>query len=257
VHEYAARRSAALTRLLPPASRWTEAITLDATARFYKLAGVLYAPNEELCDLLHAKTGKPCLVMRRGVDTELFTPAHRTRSDNDGTVVLGYVGRLSVEKNIALLPQIERELRMAGVENTRFVIVGHGGEEAALRASLPTATFPGVLRGKDLATAYANMDLFVFPSETDTFGNVVLEALASGMPAVVTTGGGPKFIVREGVTGFARTPSQMGKVVRMLAEDASLRKEMGEAARAYALTCRWDAIFEDVYAGYAELPKRR
>ena len=193
VHEYAARRSAWLSRMLPAAGRWIEAGTLAATARFYRLAKVLYAPNEELCDLLLEKTGRPCNVMRRGVDTQLFTPARRTRTGDDGTIVLGYVGRLSVEKNVAMLPEIERALQAAGVTNTCFLIVGHGDEEAALRASLSQAYFMGVQRGEELAQSYADMDLFVFPSETDTFGNVVLEALASGVPAAVTTGGGPKF----------------------------------------------------------------
>ena len=88
-----------------------------------------------------------------------------------------------------------------GVEDYRFLIVGHGGDEAWLRERLHRAEFTGVLRGEELARAYANMDLFVFPSHTDTFGNVVLEALASGVPAIVTPDGGPKTIVRDGETG--------------------------------------------------------
>ena len=88
-----------------------------------------------------------------------------------------------------------------GVTNFRFVIVGHGGDEAWLREHLPGAEFTGVLRGEALATAYANMDLFVFPSHTDTFGNVVLEALASGVPAIVTPDGGPRTIIGNSKTG--------------------------------------------------------
>jgi glycosyltransferase involved in cell wall biosynthesis len=250
VHEYAARRSAAVGRLIPGASEWIERGSLAATAKFYQTAKVLYAPNEELCALLEQRTGRPCHVMRRGVDTQLFTPARRTRAADDGVVVLGYVGRLSVEKNIAMLPRIERELRAAGIENTKFVIVGHGGDEPELRTLLPTAEFAGVLRGEALATAYANMDVFVFPSATDTFGNVVLEALASGVPAVVTTGGGPKFIVRDGMTGFVGTTEEMTASVGVLVEDAGGRERMSGAARAYALSCRWDGIFDGVYAGY-------
>jgi phosphatidylinositol alpha 1,6-mannosyltransferase len=247
VHEYAGRRSA---KFGARAAGWIEDSALAATTGFYRLASVLYAPNEELCTLLQERTQRPCHVMRRGVDTSLFTPAKRTPPRDDGTVVLGYVGRLSVEKNIAMLPRIEAELREFGITNTKFVIVGHGGDEASLRASLPTAEFAGVLRGEALAAAYADMDIFVFPSDTDTFGNVVLEALASGIPAVVTTGGGPKFIVREGVTGFARTPSQMLGPIAQLVRDASLRHTMSTAAREYALGCRWDAIFDEVYARY-------
>ena len=85
------------------------------TSQFYKLAKVLFAPNEELCRMLERTTGRPCFLMQRGVDTEWFSPAHRTRARDDTTIVLGYVGRLSVEKNVALLPRVERELAAMGV----------------------------------------------------------------------------------------------------------------------------------------------
>jgi glycosyltransferase involved in cell wall biosynthesis len=137
-----------------------------------------------------------------------------------------------------------------GVGGVRFLIVGHGSEEAALRRDLKEAEFAGVLRGVGLAEAYANMDVLVFPSHTDTFGNVVLEALASGVPAVVTPDGGPKFIVRDGETGFVTDDDQFVKAVAKLVRDRSRLQEMRVRARAYALGCSWDAVFERVYAGY-------
>ncbi len=112
--------------------------------------------------------------MPRGVDAELFHPAKRQRSPGDNEQILGFVGRLSVEKNVALLAQVQQELERVGNSNFRFLIVGHGAEESWLRERLPQAEFAGVLHGEELAAAYANMDLFVFPSHTDTFGNVVL-----------------------------------------------------------------------------------
>ena len=136
---------------------------------------------------------------------------------------------------------------MGGV---RFLIVGHGSEEASLRANLHHADFAGVLRGADLARAYANMDLLVFPSHTDTFGNVVLEALASGVPAIVTPDGGPKFIVREGATGFVAEDNAFASAIAMLARDRTLLAKMRASAREHALTCSWDAVFDRVYAGY-------
>ena len=108
--------------------------------------------------------------------------------------MLGFCGRLSIEKNVALLARVRTELIAKGITDFRFLIIGHGKEEGWLRQHLPNAEFTGVLRGKDLARAYANMDLFVFPSHTDTFGNVVLEALASGVPAIVTPDGGPRYM---------------------------------------------------------------
>ena len=249
VHEYAARR---MGWMGPRAGSAVEAAALAATARFYRLARVLLAPNEELCGMLEAKTGRPCRLMRRGVDTALFDPARRVRGD-DGTVVLGYVGRLSVEKNVLLLVEVQRVLRAIGVANTRFRLVGHGSEETALRAALPDAEFCGVLKGEALAEAYAGMDVFVFPSETDTFGNVVLEALSSGVPCVVTRGGGPKFIVRDGVTGTMCAPGEFAGAVAALVRSPERLGTMRLAAREDALGYSWDAVFEGVYRGYREV----
>ncbi len=254
VHEYAAWRAAWLGRLIPASARWIEAAALSATARFYRLARVIYAPNEELCDLLRRKTGRACHVMQRGVDAALFSPAKRTRTGGDDTIVLGYVGRLSVEKNVALLPRIEHALQAAGVANACFLIVGHGDEEARLRQQLQGAYFMGVQRGEALAQSYADMDLFVFPSETDTFGNVVLEAMASGVPCAVTIGGGPKFIVEDGVTGIVRPAGELPAVICDLVRDEAGLRTMGRAAREYALTCQWDTIFDDVHANYPTPP---
>jgi glycosyltransferase involved in cell wall biosynthesis len=263
VHEYAARRMVWLTKRLGGSrglavERGVEAAALGATSQFYKLAKVLYAPNDELCRMLERSTGRPCYLMQRGVDTGVFSPARRTRDMGDDAVVLGYVGRLSVEKNVALLVQVERELAAMGVEGVRFLIVGHGSEEAALRTELTQADFPGVLRGIALAEAYANMDVLVFPSHTDTFGNVVLEALASGVPAVVTPDGGPKYIVHDGDTGFVTTDDQFARAIAELVQDRARLRAMRAEAREYALGCSWDAVFEQVYAGYAAaLPDAR
>jgi phosphatidylinositol alpha 1,6-mannosyltransferase len=255
LHEYAARRMGWLTGRMSESrgaviEDGVQAGSLWVTSQFYKLAKVLFAPNDELCRMLNKTTGRPCFLMQRGVDTEWFSPSHRTREVGDRTVVLGYVGRLSVEKNVALLARLERELVAMGVSGVRFLIVGHGSEEASLRRDLKEAEFAGVLRGSALAQAYANMDVLVFPSHTDTFGNVVLEALASGVPAVVTPDGGPKFIVREGETGFVTDDDRFAEAVAELVQDRVRLEEMRLRARDYALGCSWDAVFDRVYAGY-------
>ncbi len=252
VHEYAARRMRWLERRVPAAGAAMERATLGAASSFYRLAKVLFAPNEELCTMLHDRTGKRCHLMQRGVDTALFDPARRHRPTDDGTIVLGYVGRLSIEKNVLRLVDVQRQLRAMGVMHTRLCFVGHGSEEAALRAALPDAEFPGVLRGEALAQAYAGMDLFVFPSETDTFGNVVLEALSSGVPAVVTKGGGPKFIVRDGETGVVRAPVAFAEAIASMILDTDRLAAMRAAARSYALQCSWEEVFKRVYAAYEQ-----
>ncbi len=256
VHEYLAWRSATwIANMLSPeriahVEQTVEDWTLAVAAKFYSIAQVLYAPNPELCALLEKATGRKCFLMPRGVDTELFTPARRRRKAGDDAQLLGFVGRLSIEKNITLLAQIHDELLERGITNFRFLIIGHGAEEQWLRERMPQAEFTGVLRGDALSEAYANMDLLVFPSHTDTFGNVVLEALASGVPAIVTPDGGPKTIVSEGVTGRIVRDEDFTKAVAGIVGDEELHQRMREAAREYSLTMSWEAVFEGVYAGY-------
>ncbi len=266
VHEYAARRAEWFLRLLPKeqsaaTGQKIEDLTLATVGRFYSIAKILFAPNPDLYALLERITGRPCHLMPRGVDAELFNPSKRLRGSDDREYILGFVGRLSIEKNIGLLVEIQKELEQIGMKNFRFVIVGHGGDEAWLREHLPGAEFTGVLCGEALATAYAKMDLFVFPSHTDTFGNVVLEALASGVPAIVTPDGGPRTIIgdsqsgRDGKAGRGETGRivpdvQFATAITELINDPALLAKMRTAARADALTASWDSVFEGIYAAY-------
>jgi len=246
VHEYLARRMHWLPRGL---NRGVERGVLEAAALFYKYPKVLYAPNSELCALLESKTGRPCHLMQRGVETDVFTPAKRSRNAGEVEVVLGYVGRLSVEKNVVLLPRVDAELRQMGVK-AKWVVIGHGDQESMLRAALGDEAMKGVLRGEVLAAAYADMDLLVFPSHTDTFGNVVLEALASGVPAVVTPDGGPAHIVRNGVTGRVVEDEEFALAILGLLANRAKLAEMGRRGRSHALGCSWDAVFERVVGAY-------
>lgn len=271
VHEYAGRRLHWLTRHLHPiyaalVERNVERHSLTAITRFYRLARLLFAPNPDLCALLERRCGRPCHLMQRGVDTALFRPERRSRNTLESLLnprentpeptpkpfILGFVGRLSIEKNVALLPRIQASLRASGILHTRFLIVGHGNLEPMLRQQLTDALYTGVLRGEALAEAYANMDLLVFPSHTDTFGNVVLEALASGVPAVVTPHGGPRHIVRP-ETGYVVEDEAFAPTIAGILNDPIRHRRMRKAARSYALTCSWDAVFEQVYEAYNSL----
>lgn len=259
VHQYAASRASGALRLLPRGRRNAVAAalqeaTLRASAWFYRKARLLFAPNPELCELLSRRTGRPCRLMPRGIDAELFSPARRTAPppEHSRMWTLGYVGRLSVEKNVALLSRIAQALDSTGRRNWRFSVVGQGAEEAALRLALPRAQFHGVLRGEALATAYANMDLFVFPSHTDTFGNVVLEALASGVPALVTNTGGPAHLVRAsaGAGAVARSDDEFAELAGEIMDEPDRHAAMRTRARTYAAGASWDAVFQGVWEGY-------
>src|SRR5262245_30200607 len=255
LHEYAARRLSKAMSFLPVYTRnafaaFAEQQSLCAIQQFYKLGAVLLAPNEELSEMLERSCDRPVTLMRRGVDTELFSPLKRRRRDSFFT--LGYVGRLTPEKNVRILAGVEKQLLSSGCRNFRFVIVGRGSERAWLEQNMQCAHFTGVLNGEALARAYANFDLFIFPSTTDTFGNVVLEAMASGVPAIVSPYGGPKFIITEDVSGVvAKDESEIARAVLALKSHPRRLEQMGQSARQIACRASWESVFEQVFQAYA------
>ena len=187
--------------------------------------------------------------MTRGVDTEMFSPERRTVSDD--VFRIGFVGRLRAEKNVRMLADLERELLARGKTNFKFLIIGEGSERGFLEENLKHAEFPGFLDGVELSEAYANMDLFVFPSKTDAYGNVAQEAFASGVPVIATNIGGPKFLVESGKTGFiAKDLGEfVGYTIRLMDDREELAR-MKKYSREAAMSKSWDAVFESVYDGY-------
>lgn len=261
IHEFGGRRLESMLSFLPSdlttrLGQGAERFSLMASARFYKMAQTLLAPNPELIGMLERRTGRKCFLMKRGVDTSQFQPSKRDRQD--GALLVGYIGRVSPEKNVAELVDVEKALIAAGVMDYRIFVAGHGGLIDWLRENLIRHEIPGVLKGDALARAYANLDIFVFPSETDTFGNVAQEAMASGVPCVVTDKGGPAFIVNDGIDGFvAPKGRRFCDAVVKLATDARLRTRLSAAARETALRASWDRVFDDVYGAYEYTLRRR
>jgi glycosyltransferase involved in cell wall biosynthesis len=254
LHEYLARRLEHTLRLVPQKLRVRiiqklEAETLRGLVRFYKSARFTLAPNQTYVDLLRAKNGRPSYLMHHGVDLTQYSPAPE-RSDAGQPFCIGYVGRLTLEKNVRALAEIDRRLQAAGERNYRFLIVGDGGQQKWLQAHLREAEMPGILRGKDLAAAYNRMDVFVFPSLTDTFGLVILEAMASGVPVILPPETGVRVGVRDGVSGFLS--EDFTASVQSLMHDSSERLAMGRAARQFANANSWDAVFEQLYETYTE-----
>jgi phosphatidylinositol alpha 1,6-mannosyltransferase len=229
-----------------------ESGTFRAMARYYKIPRLLFAPNRELVELLGKATGKPCFLMSHSVNTEIFSPAFRARSDS--TFRIGYVGRLTPEKNVRVLAQVSRDLLARGHRDFRIVFVGEGSEEKWLKENVQHAEFSGVLVGEDLSRVFANMDAFVFPSETDTFGLAVLEALASGVPAVVAPLGGPKYSVEHGKSGYiANSLDEFASFLAILMTQPELHASMRMEARQYALsTNSWEQIFSGIYMKYEQ-----
>jgi glycosyltransferase involved in cell wall biosynthesis len=175
-------------------------------------------------------------ILPRGLDTQLFRPDLRHAdfwpkrgAAADATVLL-YVGRISKEKNLDVIAAAWDRIRRPGLA---LAFVGDGPYLAELRQRLPDALFTGYLSGENLAMAFASADLFVFPSTTDTFGNVIIEAQACGLPCIVSDEGGPKDLVEPGVTGEITKGYDVeafAAAILRLVEDAPLRAQMREAA---------------------------
>jgi glycosyltransferase involved in cell wall biosynthesis len=212
------------------------------------VAHFVAAPNQAMVDLLACRTGRPAFLITHGVDTELFKPERRYRTDR--TFRIGYVGRLTPEKNVRTLANLERKMEMAGATDYRFVLVGNGSERDWLRSHLARAHFTGVLRGTELAAAFANFDAFVFPSQTDTFGLVVLEAMAAGVPVVALPEAGRRAGVVDHVNGLLS--NDFAPSILELMWHPAERLRLGEAARHWACECTWTRAFEDLYRVYDE-----
>jgi glycosyltransferase involved in cell wall biosynthesis len=189
---------------------------------FHNASNGVMVATQSLREELAGKGFTKLMPWSRGVDTVLFRPRD-IRLFGDGPVFL-YVGRVAIEKNIGAF----LDLDLPG----RKVVVGKGPQLDALRAAYPRVTFTGPLFGEQLAEAYASADVFVFPSRTDTYGVVLLEALASGAPIAAYPVTGPKDIVLDGKVGCL-SEDLRDAAMRALTMDQ-------QACRAYALSFGWD-----------------
>jgi glycosyltransferase involved in cell wall biosynthesis len=233
---------------------------------FYREAELCLAPSEAVEQRLRS-LGVPaervCRV-RRGVDLELFQPARRDRGvlarfgvgPGDGPVAL-YVGRLSREKNLEALHRAWAEVHAARPD-ARLLVVGEGPLAGA--AAGPGTIAAGPLFGDELAAVFASADVFAFPSETETFGNVVVEAAASGLPAVVASAGAAHEHVVDGETGLViegRDPRSLARALLALLADPARRERMGRAARAHAAGYDLERAVHATWDLYHALWRRR
>ena len=223
---------------------------------FYGQTDLVYVNSEfyRRCWIDRGIVADKLRIFPRGLDTELFNPALRdsrfwTKRGAKGPVLL-YVGRISKEKDLNLLADVIPALRKKTGAFT-LAIVGEGPYRAELEALLPDAIFTGILNGRELGVAYASADLFVFPSTTDTYGNVVVEAMAAGLPVAVSDIGGPRELVKT---------SQMGRILpardaaawveglaEMLAKPLSAEEHLALARQAGSER-RWDSAFTKFWA---------
>jgi len=235
-----------------------ESVTWRYMHWFYGQLDTVFVNSEEYRESWIRRGFEPekLKILPRGLDTELFHPTRRDPSffekfgATNGQVRLLYVGRVSREKDLDLLGEAFRRLRDEGLSIQLF-IVGHGPYSKEFSKSLPEAVFTGYLTGNHLAAAYASADIFVFPSTTDTFGNVIIEAQASGVPVIVSDSGGPKELVENEHNGLitkSHNLEDLTRAIRELVVDSDRRKRMGDHARESVINRTWPNAFRKFWA---------
>ncbi len=239
-----------------------ETLTWNYMHWFHSQLDLLYVNSEDYrkCWIERGIPAERLRILPRGLDTRLFDPAKRdpsfwaTRGLREGEVGMLFVGRVSKEKNLDVLVAALRRMQQRGAK-VRPLIVGNGPYMAEMQRLLEDGIFTGYLGGEELARAYASADMFVFPSTTDTFGNVILEAQASGIPVIVSDVGGPRDLVAHGVEGMVTRgldADDLATAISRLADDAPLRRKMGAAGRIRVEGRDWAEAFEQFWSASPE-----
>lgn len=228
---------------------WAGAAARRYLRRFHGIARLVQTPSEATAAELRAMGLPRVEVWGRGVDTALFHPARRSESRRQamgasGRVLVLHVGRLAVEKDVDTLVAAFRDAHARLGDAAAFVVAGDGPKAAEVRAALPFAVHRGFLPRPVLAELYADGDLFVFPSPTETCGLVALEAMASGLPVVAARAGGILENLRDGLNGVlvpAGDPAAFATEIARLVRDEDQRRALGQGARGFATGRGWNA----------------
>jgi glycosyltransferase involved in cell wall biosynthesis len=227
---------------------------------FYNQFDRIFVPSASVAWELESHGFKRIELWQRGVNLKDFSRSFRDEKLRESIgaqnkPVLVFVGRLVKEKDLDDLVAANRLLRKKNYDY-KLVIVGDGPMRAELEQKLPDAVFPGFLKGRDLSRWYSSADIFVFPSTTETFGNVILEAFASGLPAIVANKGGVVDLISDGQDGFiakANSPRDLTAKISRLLEDRELLKKMGAAAEKKARFYGWSEVNKRLIRSYEKL----
>lgn len=245
---------------------WIEPVVEALLRRLYRRCDALVAPSESMAQVLRdQRMNYDIDIWSRGVDRDIFDPSHRSlewrRSlgIGDDEVLVGFHSRLVMEKGLDVFSDTIDELRRKGVKH-RTLIVGDGPARPWLETRLPQAVFGGFMAGKDLGKAVASMDVLFFPSTTETFGNVSLEAMASGLPVVAAAATGSQNLVANGRSGRLIRPGavhQFAEALQAYIEDADLRRAHGAAGERRSRDFSWDQINQVVADTYIRLIRQK
>jgi glycosyltransferase involved in cell wall biosynthesis len=226
---------------------------------FHRSFEKLFVPSLETLLQLKKRNFHSLDIWPRGVDCQLFHPRYnqnvvREKYKITKKYILTFVGRLAPEKDIKTLLTIAQSLPVELEEKVQWLIVGDGPLRDELKRNVPkNMLLTGYLKGEELAEVYCSSDLFVFPSPTETFGNVVLEALASSTPVIAANSGGVKNIIQSGLTGYLCEPGDaigFSETIKHILDHDSKRKQMAFEGRQYALSQDWNKIFDQLVHSY-------
>jgi glycosyltransferase involved in cell wall biosynthesis len=228
---------------------------------FYSQCKHIYVPSPSMAKELNEEgIDEGIRIWARGVNTDEFNPKfrdmkwRRSIGIEDSDKIVSFVSRLVWEKNLQTYVDTVKRLRQK-FDNVQPMIVGDGPAKKELEHMLPETHFTGFITGDELSRAYASSDVFLFPSETETFGNVTLEAMSSGLPCVVADATGSRSLVESGVNGFLAPPrdtKEFARCVTKIIEDESMRENMGKAARQKALAYSWENVNKKLLENYRE-----
>jgi glycosyltransferase involved in cell wall biosynthesis len=229
---------------------------------FYNCCDVVFAPNEIVRRKLEDQKIRNIEIWSRGVDKEIFDPSHRSEKlrsawNANGKTVFVYAGRFVHYKDIDVVMKVYDRFMKAGyADRIRFVMIGSGPKEAEMKRRMPQAVFPGYLTGDQLSETYASGDIFLFPSITEAFCNVALEALASGLPVVVSNEGGCRDIVEKSGGGLVARSGDVDDFFSKclgLFGNSVLCRELKARGLAFAETKSWSAINSVVIDRYQKM----
>lgn len=232
---------------------------------FYKHCEQIYVPTKSMAAQLRAKnigrSSDSLKIWARGVNTDQFNPSKRDddwRNEmgfRDNDIIFTFVSRLVWEKNLKLFASVANKLQRK-YPGVRSMIVGDGPAREELQEMTPATKFTGFLKGDELACAYASSDVFFFPSDTETFGNVTLEAMACGLPCLVADAQGSKSLVDHGDNGFlvpVENETGFFLYAEKLAKDEELRIKLGESSLKKAAKYTWEKINTDLLDSYKDV----
>lgn len=232
---------------------------------FYGQCSQLYVPTSSMAEELKSHgigtEDNSLRIWARGVDTKLFNPNKRDlqwRSNNgfaDDDIVVTFVSRLVWEKNLKLFANVVQKLE-SDEKHVRTLVVGDGPARADMEEMLPKTIFTGFLKGEELAIAYASSDIFFFPSDTETFGNVTLEGMASGLPCLVADAPGSKTLISHGDNGFVaavENETAFYEYAKQLVKDDQLRKKMSQQSLKRSGDFTWEKINSGLLKNYYDL----